>query len=103
MANFYLSEVPGLNFDTIPLMQLRAYYEAGIEDLKSVFYGREEEIEDWANGGWNGRSAMMHAYFSPDEESYRTGALLNFDILSKGMFRREAAELAAALSRRFAA
>lgn len=101
MANFYLSEVLGINFETISLFQLRAFFEAGIEDMKSTFYGREKEIEDWANGRWEGRSILMNAYFSADDgEPYQILALMNFDKLHKAMVQRESAELAAALSRR---
>lgn len=91
-------------FPTMPLSQLRAIVDDAVREMKWEFDGHEEEIEDWAAGGWSGRGKLMKAYAvwhdHPEGKIRRLGA---FEKLIIAFCSREKKELEAALTRKHAA
>jgi hypothetical protein len=91
-------------FPTMPLSQLRAIVDDAVREMKWEFDGREEEIDDWAAGGWNGRSKIMNRYAVwMDHPESKIRRLRAFDTLIMAFSAREQKELEAALAHKHAA
>lgn len=104
MSHFTLTELDALNPESLDLGQLRLLLDAGVQDLKTTFWDRDEEIEDWAAGGWKGRAELMRVYgHAEDGDAEKITDLMAFDKLYKAFARAEAKELNRQLATRLCA
>ena len=100
MNNFYLSHVPKMEarFKTLSLSEFRLLVNSAVYEMKSIFDGYEDEIEDWANGGWSGSSAMMNAYGNIwDHSLCKIESIKHFDMLILAFQARERSVLKVSL------
>ena len=101
MSNFSLSEVAGLKdrLPSMPLSQLRALVNAGAQDLMCSLDGWDDQIEDWASGGYQGEDKIKNAYcYAFDHPNHKIAAIFAFDTLMCALRKREQFELKKALS-----
>ncbi|MEI8313612.1 MAG: hypothetical protein WCH98_22925, partial [Verrucomicrobiota bacterium] len=104
MNNFYLSHVPEMEarFKTLSLSEFRLLVNSAVAEMKSVFDDYYDPIEDWANGGWSGRSKMMRDYGNiMDYSLCKIELIKHFDRLIEAFQDRERAVLKASLERKY--
>ena len=102
MNSFYLSHVPKMEarFKTLSLSEFRLLVNSSVAEMKSVFDDYYDSIEDWANGGWSGRSKMMRHYGNiMDHSLCKIELIKHFDRLIEAFQDRERAVLKASLER----
>jgi len=104
MNSFHLSDVPKIKarFKTLSLSEFRLLVNSVVHEMKSEFDGNDADIEDWANGGWSGRSKMMRAYRNIEDHSLHTiECIKHFDMLIIEFQDRERAVLKSSLERKY--
>lgn len=98
MSYFSLCQVASIDLPSTPLGLLRLLVEAGVKDMKTTFWDYDEQIDDWANGGWYGRRTLMGRYGNLDDaELHQIQAVHAFDKLIQALAVSEKAELETAL------
>jgi hypothetical protein len=106
MNSFDLIEISTYEprFPTLPLSQFRAIVDDAVQEMKWEFDGSEDEIDDWASGGWEGRGKLMNRYAMwADHSESKIRRLRAFEKLITAFHARELAVLKEALSTRHAA
>ena len=106
MNSFDLIEISTYEplFPTLPLSLFRAIVDDAVQEMKWEFDGAEDEIDDWAAGGWEGRGKLMNRYAMwADHSEGKIRRLAAFEKLILAFMAREQAVLKQALSSRHAA